>query len=88
MPKYVLCRFRPEDSRAYTYLLGDHACDVGDEVKVPDNKSDGWKRVTVVGFSDDEPNFSCKPILGLAPPRDSAPALTPDDGLDRPVVEF
>lgn len=73
MPKYVLCKFRPEDSRSYTYLFDGHACEVGDEVKVPDNRSDGWKRVTVVGFSDEEPKFPCKPILGLAPPPEPKP---------------
>jgi hypothetical protein len=37
-------------------------------VKVPDNRSDGWKRVTVVSISDQAPSFACKPILGKIDP--------------------
>lgn len=88
MPKYVLCKFKPEDSRAYTYLLDGHDVVIGDEVKVPDNRSDGWKRVTVAGFTDDEPAFACKAVLGLAPKREEAIDLVADsatDVLDRDI---
>lgn len=90
MPKYVLCKFRPEDKRAYTYLLDGLACDIGDEVQVPDNRSSGWKRVTVSGFTDDEPAFACKAVLGLAPKRDEdAPTeieARDDDDLSSPIA--
>lgn len=39
-------------------------------MKVPDNKSDGWKRVTVVSVTDEAPPFACKMILGRAPSPD------------------
>lgn len=72
MPKYTLCKFRPEDTRSYTYLTGDTICAVGDEVMVPNAKGDGEKRVTVSGFTDDEPSFACKAIIGIAPPREES----------------
>jgi len=90
MPKFVLCKFRKEDTRSYTYLLDGHDVAIGDEVKVPDNRSDGWKRVHVAGFTDDEPAFACKAVLGLAPPReDDAPTeieARDDDDLSSPVA--
>lgn len=71
MPRtYVACKFRPEDNRSYTYAWDGEPLAAGDEVKVPDNKSDGWKRVTVVSVTDEAPPFACKMILGRAPSRD------------------
>lgn len=72
MPRYVLCKFRPGDSRSYTYLLDGHDVAIGDKVKVADNRSDGWKIVTVDGFTDDEPPFACKPILRKEDPKPDA----------------
>lgn len=66
--QFVAVKFRPEDSRTYTYANDDEPVAIGDEVKVPDNRSDGWKRVTVVGVTDEEPKFACKPILGKIEP--------------------
>lgn len=65
--QYVACKFRPTDTRTYTYVWDGEPLAPGDEVKVPDNKSDGWKRVTVDSVSDQAPPFACKPILGRAP---------------------
>lgn len=62
--QFVACRFRPEDSRTYTYVNEGAPVAVGDIVKVPDNRSDGWKRVEVVSITDKAPNFACKAILG------------------------
>lgn len=82
-PKYVLVKFKPEDTRAYTYLAGDTALAIGDEVLVPMGRGDGEKRVIVDGFSDDEPAFACKAVIGLAPPREEAtvPKLSEVDKL-------
>lgn len=65
---FVSVKFRPEDTRTYTYEWDGEALSPGDEVKVADNRSDGWKRVTVVSTTDKAPDFACKPILGRAPP--------------------
>lgn len=64
MTQYVAVKFKPEDTRTYTYTWDGDALFPGDRVKVPDNRSDGWKRVTVVSVSDEAPPFNCKPILG------------------------
>lgn len=71
MSQFVIAKFRPEDSRAYTYLWDGEPLDIGAEVKVLDNRSDGWKIVTVVGVTDEEPKFACKPILGKIEPEPS-----------------
>lgn len=50
--QYIACKFRPDDSRSYTYSY----------------EGDGWKRVEVVSISDQAPPFACKPILGKCEP--------------------
>lgn len=64
MTKYVKCRFHPNDSRLYTYVNEGEPLLPGDWVKVPDARSDGWKRVEVMEVTDEEPSFECKAILG------------------------
>lgn len=67
--QYLACKFREADTRSYTYSYdGDEALTIGDQVMVPDSRSDGWKRVIVVSISDIEPPFACKAVLGKAPP--------------------
>jgi len=66
MPQYVECKFRPSDRRAYTYRNDGDPVAAGDYVKVPDKSGEGWKRVQVVTIEVPEPNYSCKPVLGLA----------------------
>jgi hypothetical protein len=95
--KYVLCKFRAEDARSYTYLRDGHEIAVGDQAKVTDKSGDGWKRVQVVGFTDVDPSFECKPILGRYDPDTeilaaieagtTEPTRKPD-ALSAPVVEF
>lgn len=77
--KYIACKFRKEDTRSYTYSYeGPETFVPGDEVQVPDNRSDGWKRVYVVSVSDEAPSFPCKPILGRAPAKeDIDPDIAP-----------
>ena len=69
MTVYVACKFRPTDSRSYTYAYdGAEPLAPGDFVKVDDARSDGCKRVEVVSISDQAPPFACKPILGKIDP--------------------
>ncbi len=70
--QYVACKFRPTDTRTYTYENDGEPVAVGDFVKVADNRSDGWKRVEVVEISDTAPPFACKPILGKIDPEEPA----------------
>lgn len=90
--QFAAVKFRPTDTRTYTYSWDGEPLAPGDEVKVPDNKSDGWKCVTVVSVTDEQPPFACKRILGRAPSlneeRDEKlsdpPAAAPDFG-DSPL---
>lgn len=95
MTKYVAVKFKPEDSRTYTYSWDGPDLFPGDRVKVADNRDpSAWKRVTVVSVSDEAPPFACKPILGrvedAAEPSDLDILDSAD--LDRrdddPVVQF
>jgi hypothetical protein len=97
MTVYVACKFRPEDSRAYTYEWDGEPLAIGDTVKVADARSDGWKRVQVVSITDEAPPFACKPILGKIDPdaeilaKIEAGTADPNpstDALSAPVVEF
>ena len=49
--QYVACKFRSTDTRTYTYFNDGPPVAVGDEVKVADNRDDGWKRVEVVSIT-------------------------------------
>lgn len=71
MPQYIQVRFGPLDGRRYTYINPGFEVAEGDMVKMPDNRTDGWKRVEVMALDVAEPNFPCKEILGLV---DAAPA--------------
>lgn len=80
MRRYVACKFRSTDNRSFTYHYdGEEPLAVGDMVKVPDARSDGWKRVEVVSISDDAPPFDTKPILGKIEPESDA-LTAGDDG--------
>lgn len=72
--QYVACKFHPNDSRSYTYTWDGEPLMPGDRVKVADNRSDGWKRVTVVSTTDEAPPFQCKPILGRIQDEPEQPA--------------
>ncbi len=71
--QYVAVKFQPWDQRTYTYHNDAEPVSVGDQVKVPDNRGDGWKRVEVVAVSDEQPPFATKPILGRIEPDEPAP---------------
>lgn len=68
MTVYVACKFRPTDTRTYTYQWDREPLFPGDMVKVPDRAGDGWQRVEVVFVTDEAPKFACKSILGKLEP--------------------
>lgn len=78
MTQFVACKFRPEDSRSYTYHWDGEPLAPGDVVKVDDARGDGWKRVEVVSISDKAPPFACKPILGKIDPESDGEPVDPD----------
>lgn len=81
--KYVACKFRSTDTRAFTYHYeGEEPLNVGDTVKVPDRSGDGWKRVEVVSISDEKPSFPTKGIIGLYQPDLETPAADKAGPLD------
>ena len=63
------------DSRRFTYLNEGEPVVVGDFVKVPDARSDAWKRVEVTDVDVEEPEFVCKPIIGKLTGEDLDEAL-------------
>lgn len=76
MTQFVTCRFRPNDTRAYTYRNDGDPVRPNDIVKVEDNRAPGaWKRVWVVETDVPEPSFPCKPILGLVTGEDIDAAI-------------
>lgn len=84
--QYIACKFRPEDSRSYTYEWDGEPLNIGDIVKVADRSGDGWKRVHVWSISDEAPPFDCKPILGLAP-QDDESSPEPDPAADTALAD-
>jgi hypothetical protein len=63
--QYVIAKFRETDTRTYTYHNDGPDVAAGDVVRVTDRSGDGWKKVWVVGVTDEKPSFPTKPILGL-----------------------
>ena len=63
---FVSVKFRPEDSRAYTYRYdGDAPLRQGDLVQV--DTREGRKTVAVFETDLPEPPFVCKPIAAALP---------------------
>jgi cell fate regulator YaaT (PSP1 superfamily) len=69
MSKFVKVQFNPWDQRSYTYASDGHKCAVGDKVKVETKR--GETIVEVVGLTDEQPPFECKPILGKHIPEET-----------------
>lgn len=67
MTQFVACKFKPTQTRSYTYRNDGEPVSVGDEVLVDGRH--GKSRVTVAEIVD-EPPFVCKPIIGPAPDRE------------------
>lgn len=64
--QYVICKFRLNDARAYTYHNKGEPVKVGDRVMVDARGQDGWIGVHVIGLADAKPPYETKPIHGLA----------------------
>jgi hypothetical protein len=64
--QFVACKFRPTDTRCFTYHWdGEEQLADGDVVRVPDRSGDGWKKVYVADANAEEPTgFPTKAILG------------------------
>ncbi|MBP6554652.1 MAG: hypothetical protein KA233_03130 [Novosphingobium sp.] len=77
MAQFIKCKFRTNDSRAYTYRNDGDPVAVGDFVKVSDNRDpSAWKRVQVTETDVEEPTaFECKPILGKVTGEDTDSAI-------------
>ena len=58
--QFIACRFRPTDSRTYTYHNDGDPVEVGDDVEVETKQ--GVKTVSVAEIVD-EPSFPTKAIL-------------------------
>jgi hypothetical protein len=69
MTNYVACKFRPEDSRSYTYTWDGDPLAIGDVVKVEDRSGDGWKRVTVASITDQPPPFPASRSSAASSPK-------------------
>lgn len=79
MPRqFVSVKFRPGDTRSFTYVNDGDPVAIGDEVKVPDRHGDGWNRVTVCDLPPGPPNNfpveKLKAILGRVEPEAPKPA--------------
>lgn len=64
--RYVAVRFKPQDSRTYTYHFDGEQLGAGDQVVVSTNR--GPATVTVVSVSDEKPSFETRPIIGKERP--------------------
>lgn len=73
MPQFITCKFRPRDTRTYTYRNDGPPVRVGDAVRVPSRDDQGWQLVTVAAVDLPVPTFECKAIK----PTDSEP-VTPE----------
>lgn len=62
--RFVTVSFRC-GGRAYTYHAGDEPVAVGDVVKLPGKRDEGWTRGIVVDVDAPEPEFETRPILGI-----------------------
>lgn len=58
--QYVMVKFRPTDTRTYTYHNDEEPVSIGDKVQV--DSRDGLVAVEVVDLADDPPPFATKPI--------------------------
>lgn len=81
MTQFCACKFRPNDTRAYTYRNDGEPVSSGDRVIVATDR--GEQTVTVIEITDQSPGFACKAIIGLAPPKEEQPPAE-----RRPVPEI
>lgn len=79
MTQYLACKFYPASTQTYTYQNDGDPVAIGDKVDV-EAKGEHIKSVEVVEIVD-APDFNCKAILGLSPPREDADA-DPDNAAE------
>jgi hypothetical protein len=63
--QFVACSFKP-GGRHFTYENKGDPVAVGDRVRVPAPRDDGFVIVTVEAIATKAPPFACKEVLGLA----------------------
>lgn len=67
MTQYLACKFRPTDTRTYTYSWdGAEPLAVGDKVTVASPRDEGNMTIEVAAIVA-KPSFPTKPIIGKAP---------------------
>lgn len=72
MTQFVVCKFAAS-KRGYTYANDGAPVSIGDRVEVQAPRDEGKVVVEVTEIDVPEPPFACKPILGLAPPKEEQP---------------
>lgn len=72
MTQYLACKFRPTDSRTYTYSWDGEQLAVGDKVQVESPRDEGKMTVEVADIVA-KPPFATKPILGKVPVEEAKP---------------
>ena len=83
MPRqFVEVKFKPWQSRSYTYHNDGEPVNVGSQVRV--DSRDGWVALEVLSVTDVVPPYETKPILGLhadkpLPPRRPPPKRRPPE---------
>lgn len=64
--QFIAVKFRPNDAKSFTYHNDGDPVRVGDQVKVPAFRGDGWNAVTVTAIDVPKPTaFETKAILGV-----------------------
>lgn len=71
MRQFVTCKFRPGDTRKYTYHNDGDPVAPGDKVIVDAPRAEGKITIEVCEIVG-QPRFETKPILGKAPPPELA----------------
>lgn len=63
--QYIVCKFGPTQKRGFTYHNDGPPVEVGDDVKVPAPRGDGWNSAIVTEVGVAAPTaFETKGILG------------------------
>lgn len=81
--KFVAVKFRPGDTRTYTYRNDGEPVAIGDRVLVATAK--GEQTVFVVDVTDQAPPFATKAIVGKAPDAAEPPLAAGPDILNQEI---
>ena len=63
--QYLAVKFKPDAARTYTYHNDGPPIAVGERVKVPAFRGDGWQPATVDAIVTEPPKFETKAVLGF-----------------------